>query len=79
MAFELHIVFDCADPDRGARFWLTALDGYAFAGSDPDRGPDSPATGGRGWASRRPAIRSSGPSWAAECRLRRAPQQVARP
>jgi hypothetical protein len=24
-AFELHIVFDCADPDRVARFWMAAL------------------------------------------------------
>jgi Glyoxalase-like domain len=24
----LQVVFDCADPDRVARFWLAALDGY---------------------------------------------------
>jgi len=24
-AFDLHIVFDCADPDRVARFWMAAL------------------------------------------------------
>jgi hypothetical protein len=29
-AFELHIVFDCADPDRVARFWMAALGGYDF-------------------------------------------------
>ena len=29
-AFDLHIVFDCADPDRVARFWLAALGGYDF-------------------------------------------------
>ncbi|MEU4601629.1 VOC family protein [Kribbella sp. NPDC023972] len=29
-AFDLHIVFDCADPDRVARFWMAALGGYDF-------------------------------------------------
>jgi hypothetical protein len=28
--FDLHIVFDCADPDRLARFWMQALRGYDF-------------------------------------------------
>jgi Glyoxalase-like domain len=29
-AFDLHIVFDCFDPDRVARFWMAALGGYDF-------------------------------------------------
>jgi hypothetical protein len=29
-AFDLHIVFDCADPDRISRFWMAALGGYDF-------------------------------------------------
>ena len=29
-AFELHVVFDCADPDKLARFWMEALGGYDF-------------------------------------------------
>lgn len=28
--FDLHIVFDCADPDRLSRFWMQALRGYDF-------------------------------------------------
>jgi hypothetical protein len=35
-AFELHIVFDCADPDRVARFWMEALGGYDFPVGVPD-------------------------------------------
>jgi catechol 2,3-dioxygenase-like lactoylglutathione lyase family enzyme len=35
-AFDLHIVFDCADPDRVARFWLEALGGYDFPMPVPD-------------------------------------------
>ncbi|WP_405057957.1 VOC family protein [Kribbella sp. NBC_01505] len=35
-AFELHIVFDCADPDRVARFWMAALGGYDFPVPVPD-------------------------------------------
>jgi Glyoxalase-like domain len=29
----LQVVFDCADPDRVARFWMTALHGYEFPGA----------------------------------------------
>jgi hypothetical protein len=29
-AFDLHVVFDCSDPDRLARFWMAALGGYDF-------------------------------------------------
>jgi hypothetical protein len=29
-AFDLHVVFDCADPDKLARFWMEALGGYDF-------------------------------------------------
>lgn len=32
----LHIVFDAADPDRVARFWLTALTGYDWPAPPPD-------------------------------------------
>ncbi|NEA37056.1 VOC family protein [Streptomyces sp. SID13031] len=35
-AFDLHIVFDCADPDRVARFWREALGGYDFPMPVPD-------------------------------------------
>src|SRR3954451_692309 len=35
-AFELHIVFDCADPDRVARFWMAALGGYDFPFGVPE-------------------------------------------
>ncbi|TDD30282.1 VOC family protein [Kribbella turkmenica] len=35
-AFDLHIVFDCADPDRVARFWMAALGGYDFPVGVPD-------------------------------------------
>jgi hypothetical protein len=27
---DIHIVLDCADPDRLARFWMVALPGYDF-------------------------------------------------
>lgn len=37
---DVHIVFDCADPDRLARFWMVALPGYDF----PHRPPDGFAT-----------------------------------
>jgi hypothetical protein len=33
---DLHIVFDCADPDRLARFWMVALPGYDFPHGPPD-------------------------------------------
>ncbi|SCL19968.1 hypothetical protein GA0070624_1885 [Micromonospora rhizosphaerae] len=32
----IHIVFDCADPDRLARFWMVALPGYDFPHGPPD-------------------------------------------
>jgi hypothetical protein len=35
MATQVQVVFDCADPDRMARFWATAL-GYAL--DDPPEG-----------------------------------------
>lgn len=35
-AFDLHIVFDCADPDRLARFWIEALGGYDFPVGVPE-------------------------------------------
>lgn len=30
VAFDVHVVFDCADPDRLSRFWMEALGGYDF-------------------------------------------------
>jgi hypothetical protein len=33
---DIHIVFDCADPDRLARFWMVALPGYDFPHGPPD-------------------------------------------
>lgn len=33
---DLDVVFDCADPDRVARFWMTALPGYDFPFGPPD-------------------------------------------
>ncbi len=33
---ELDVVFDCADPDRVARFWMAALAGYDFPNGPPD-------------------------------------------
>jgi hypothetical protein len=35
-AFDLHIVFDCANPDLVARFWMEALCGYDFPMPVPD-------------------------------------------
>ena len=35
-AFDLHVVFDCADPDRISRFWMAALGGYDFPFGVPD-------------------------------------------
>jgi hypothetical protein len=35
-AFDLHVVFDCADPDRVARFWMEALGGYDFPVGVPE-------------------------------------------
>jgi hypothetical protein len=35
-SFDLHIVFDCADPDRVSRFWMAALGGYDFPSGVPD-------------------------------------------
>jgi len=35
-AFDLHVVFDCADPDRVARFWMAALGGYDFPFGVPE-------------------------------------------
>jgi hypothetical protein len=28
--FDVNVVFECADPDRVARFWMVALPGYDF-------------------------------------------------
>lgn len=36
MTTPLAIVFDCADPDRLARFWMLALPGYDFPTGPPD-------------------------------------------
>jgi hypothetical protein len=33
---DIHIVFDCADPDRLAHFWMVALPGYEFPYALPD-------------------------------------------
>jgi hypothetical protein len=49
MAYGIHIVFDCADVDKVARFWLIALDGYDFPGSDPAGPPGSPPPGFDSW------------------------------
>jgi Glyoxalase-like domain len=35
-AFDVHVVFDCADPDRLARFWMAALGGYDFPFGVPE-------------------------------------------
>jgi catechol 2,3-dioxygenase-like lactoylglutathione lyase family enzyme len=35
-AFDLHIVFDCADPERVAEFWREALGGYDYPMPVPD-------------------------------------------
>ena len=35
-AFDLHVVFDCADPDKLARFWMEALGGYDFPFGIPE-------------------------------------------
>lgn len=36
MTYKINVVFDCADPDRLARFWMIALPGYAFPTEPPD-------------------------------------------
>lgn len=36
MTPKIHIVFDCADPDRLAKFWMAALPGYDFPQGPPD-------------------------------------------
>jgi len=36
MVPDIHIVFDCADPERLARFWMVALPGYDFPHGPPD-------------------------------------------
>lgn len=33
---QINIVFDCADPDRLAQFWMTALPGFDFPSGPPD-------------------------------------------
>jgi hypothetical protein len=33
---DIHIVFDCGDPDRLARFWMVALPGYGLPHGPPD-------------------------------------------
>ena len=65
-AFDLHIVFDCADPDRVARFWMAALGGYDFPFGVPDGLRDLGRVGRRqrhpgGSAQRRPHPRRQGP------------------
>ncbi len=49
MVDEISIVFDCAEPDKLARFWLAALEGYDFPGSDPDGPPGSAPAGYTSW------------------------------
>jgi hypothetical protein len=36
MTTEVAIVFDCADPERLARFWMAALPGYDFPSGPPE-------------------------------------------
>jgi hypothetical protein len=48
MAYDLHLVFDCADVDLVSRFWLTALEGYTYPGSPPDA-PGAPPAGFATW------------------------------
>lgn len=48
MAYDLHLVFDCADVDLVSRFWLAALEGYTYPGSPPDD-PARPPTGFATW------------------------------
>jgi hypothetical protein len=33
---ELHVVFDSADPERAATFWMTALAGYDYPHGPPE-------------------------------------------
>jgi glyoxalase superfamily protein len=33
---DIHIVFDCADPDRVAHFWMAALPGYGWPEPPPE-------------------------------------------
>jgi hypothetical protein len=44
----LKVVFDCADPDRLARFWMTAQPGYTYPGSPPGV-PGGPPEGFETW------------------------------
>lgn len=48
MAYDLHLVFDCADVDLVSRFWLVALEGYTYPGCPPDD-PARPPTGFATW------------------------------
>jgi ribosomal protein L32 len=68
---KISIVFDCADPDRLARFWMVALPGFAFPGS-PVEAPDAPPEGYATWrrgrtrrASRRRSATVAAPWWTA--------------
>ncbi|WP_298322883.1 VOC family protein [Haloactinopolyspora sp.] len=47
--YNLDVVFDCTDPDAVSRFWLTALEGYDYPGSDPDGPPGCPPPGFTTW------------------------------
>lgn len=49
MVYDIHIVFDCADVDKVSQFWIVALEGYDYPGSDPDRPPGSPPIGFATW------------------------------
>lgn len=49
IGYDLDLVFDCHDPHRLASFWLTALEGYDFPGSDPDRPAGAPPPGYDSW------------------------------
>ncbi|HVX43904.1 MAG TPA: VOC family protein [Mycobacteriales bacterium] len=47
--YDWNLVFDCHDPHALAEFWLTALAGYDFPGSDPDGPVGSPPPGFATW------------------------------
>ncbi|WP_129669036.1 VOC family protein [Phytoactinopolyspora endophytica] len=49
MVYEISFGFDCKDVDKLSRFWLTALEGYDYPGSDPAGPPGSPPAGFATW------------------------------
>lgn len=36
VTYKINVVFDCADPERLAQFWMLALPGYTFPTDPPD-------------------------------------------